>query len=1015
MTIAAPFIHRPIATSLLAITLLLCGILGFRNLPVSSLPQVEFPTIQITTQYPGANPVTIASLITAPLERQFGQIPSLEDMSSQSSFGLSQITLQFELGRDIDAAAQDVQSAINAASSSLPRGLPYPPVYAKVNPADIPIITIALTSSTHSLRDVSDYADTLLMPRLSEISGVGRVSVEGGVRPAVRVQMDLARLAAYKIGPEDIRTAINSANVAAPKGSLDGTKQSYTLAANDQLAAAQAYGAMVVATRNGANIYLRDVANIQDGLENNRLSATYQDQTAVIIDIRKQPGANTIDTTDRLIQAVPRFQRLLPSDIKLTIVQDRTQSIRASIHDVEFTLIISTILVVLVVLVFLRSMRTTFIASISLPLSLIGTFSIMWISHFSLDNLSLMALTIGTGFIIDDAIVMIENIMRHIENGETPYEAALRVISLTCSLIAVFIPLLFMSGLVGRMFREFALTLCISVLVSAVISLTLTPMMCAALLKSPTRKIKTDFDDIWEKPLGYMTNFYYWSLARALQHPRLMLGLTGGALVLSLCLYIFIPKGFIPLQDTGLVNVTLEAAPDSSFTHMVEMRDQLINRLIKEPSIAHNVAVLGIGSSNVTQNTAHFSLTLVPRAQRNISAYDLAQHIKLFENELIGVRLYAEAAQDIQIATRSSRSHYQYTLSGADPDDVMIWGKKLLGALSAQSHLSNTAAETPDGGLEAFLNIDREKAGVLGVSIQLINDTLNDAFSQRQVSTIYSQSNQYRVILEALPLSNPHINILDQLYVSTSNGTQIPLSNLVTVQQRAAPLIVAHQQQFPAFTISFDLTENASLGDGVNDIIKASTQIGLPDYLTGAFNAEAGEFQSNILSEVWLLLAAIVVIYLILGMLYESYIHPITILSTLPSAGLGALVALILFRFDLSIISIIGILLLMGIVKKNAIMMIDFAITAEREHGLSCYDAIVQACHLRFRPIMMTSFAALLGAIPLAFSHAVGSELRIPLGVSIIGGLLVSQLLTLYTTPIIYIRLDELSRKWHIS
>jgi multidrug efflux pump len=877
------------------------------------------------------------------------------------------------------------------------------------------------------VRDLSDIADTLLLPRLSEISGVGRVTMEGGVRPAVRIKMNLERMAGYKIGPEDIRAAISAANVAAPKGALDGRQQSYTLAANDQLAVASAYQNMVVANRNGTNIYLRDIAQISDGLENNRLSASDQSAPAIILDVRKQPGANTIETADRLAQTLPRLQGLLPGDIKLSLVHDRTQSIRASIHDVEITLIISTFLVVLVVLLFLRSLTTTLIASVSLPLAVIGTFAVMWVANFTLDNLSLMALTIGTGFIIDDAIVMIENITRHIERGEAALTAALKgaqeisftVISLTLSLIAVFIPLLFMPGLVGRMFREFALTLSISVIVSAVISLTLTPMMAAALLGlsrgHSSAGIGRRLHEMIDPQLAAMTAFYHASLKTGMAHPRLMLGLTFGTLALTLVLYAIIPKGFIPAQDTGLINVTLEAAPDSSFAHMVEVRDQLIADLTTDKDISHIIAIVGIGSSNTTQNTARFTLSLVPADQRSTDAAHIAQRIKQLENHFAGVRLFAEAVQDIQIATRTSRSHYQYTLSGADPDEIALWGQKLINALHNSPHLQNIAAETPNGGLESFISIDREKAGLLGVSVQLINDTLNDAFSQRQVSTIYSQSNQYHVILEALPAAHDQAEVLEQIFVSTTTGNQIPLSAFVTLQHQLTPLVIAHQEQFPAFTLSFDLAGAAALGDAVDDILSTEKNLAMPRYLSGAFNAEAAEFQNNVVSEIWLLLAAIVVIYLILGMLYESYIHPITILSTLPSAGVGALCALLLTGQDLSIISIIGILLLMGIVKKNAIMMIDFAITAERDEGLSAQEAIIKACVLRFRPIMMTSFAALLGALPLALSHNIGSELRIPLGVSIIGGLLLSQLLTLYTTPIIYLKLDQFRQRWRMS
>ena len=1019
MSVSAPFIQRPIATSLLAVAVLLCGWLGYRALPVAPLPQVEFPTIQITTQYPGANPDTMAALITAPLERQFGQIPSLSSMSSQSAFGLSQITLQFDLDRDIDAAAQDVQSAINAAASTLPRALPYPPVYSKINPADQPIITLALTSTRVPLRGLSDLADTLLAPRLSEVSGVGRVSIEGGIRPAVRIQIDLARLASYKLGLEEVRSTIANANVAAPKGALDGRFQAYTLAANDQINAAKAYETIVVANRNGANILLRDLAEVTEGLENSRVAGSFQNEPAVILDIRRQPGANIVATADLIHQTLPRLKRLLPAGVDLQIVHDRTDTIRASIHDVELTLALSIVLVVLVVLLFLHSMRAMVIAGITLPLSIIATFGIMWLAGFSLDNLSLMALTIGTGFIVDDAIVMIENIARHIEDGETPFDAALRgareigftVISLTVSLIAVFIPLLFMTGLVGRMFREFALTLSIAVVVSAVLSLTLTPMLCASLLSAKGNQTEQRLTQFLDWPMQRLNQLYSMSLDWALLRPRLMLALTAGTLALTITLYAVMPKGFLPQQDNGLIAVVLEAAPDVSFKELQRLQSLVIERIRVEPSVATVVGVLGIGAQNLTANTAKLTVSLKPHAERTLSALAISARLRHIEQDLAGISLYVLNVQDIQIATRTSRSPYQYTVTGADPQDVARWGARLFDALKADPRLAHVASETPLGGLRAFITIDREKAGRLGVSMQLISDTLNDAFGQRQISTIYAQANQYRVILEAAPAFQTDPSVLDKLLIGTSSGTQVPLSAIARLHRDTAPLVIAHQEQFPAYGLSFDLAPGLSLDQALEAVAEATQTINLPVTLSGSFGADAAEFERSLAGQVWLIMAAVIVIYLILGMLYESYIHPITILSTLPSAGVGALLALLLGGHDLSVIALIGMILLMGIVKKNAIMMIDFAIVARHHTGASADEAIRQACHLRFRPIMMTTLAALLGALPLALASGPGAELRIPLGLSIIGGLLLSQLLTLYTTPVIFLWLDRFDIK----
>lgn len=1015
MSVSSPFIQRPVATSLLAVALALCGWLGYRALPIAALPQIEFPTIEIITQYPGANPDTMAALITAPLERQFGQTPSLAGMSSQSSFGMSRITLQFDLGRDIDAAAQDVQSAINAAAGSLPKSLPYPPVYSKINPADQPIITLALSSSTVSLRGLSDFADTILAPKLSEISGVGRVAVEGGIRPAVRIKLDLDRLASYKIGVEDVRTAIANANIAAPKGSLDGAEQSYTIAANDQISTAEAYQNIVIASHNNANVVLRDVATVADGLENDRVAATHQSEAAVILDIRRQPGANVVETADLVKAALPRLKRTLPMGVSFDIVQDRTETIRASIRDVALTLLVSIILVVGVVLLFLRSLRATVIAGITLPLSIIASFGVMWFAGFSLDNLSLMALTIGTGFIVDDAIVMIENIARHIEDGDRPLAAALKgageigftVISLTVSLIAVFIPLLFMTGLVGRMFREFALTLSIAVIVSAIISLTLTPMMCAYLLRHVPAQSENRWRRAVEWPVNAMARLYDNTLGWALNRPVLMLSLTAATMALTSALYIGMPKGFLPDQDTGLISIVLEASPDASFTEMKRLEDEVSHALKADPAVTHVVGVLGVGAQNETLNAAHMMVALTPSTTRRDSAAMIAQRLAAIEQSVKGVRLYVEPVQDVEIATRTSKARYQYTLTGADADLVSLWGDRLLAQLAKDPRITKVATETPSGGLRAYVNIDREKAGRLGVSMQLVNDTLNDSFGQRQISTIYAQSNQYRVVMEAAARDQTDPAILSKLYVSTSAGAQVPLSTFATLTRDTAPLVLAHEEQFPAYTLSFDVARNTSLDQAVAAMAEAQSAIDLPALLVGSFTADAAEFQRALASEVWLILAAVIVIYLVLGMLYESYIHPITILSTLPSAGVGALLALSLTGNDLSVIALIGIVLLMGIVKKNAIMMIDFAITAEREEGRTAYDAIVEACRLRFRPIMMTTLAALFGAVPLAFAHGAGSELRIPLGVTIIGGLMLSQILTLYTTPVIFLVLEK--------
>ncbi|KAF2990679.1 efflux RND transporter permease subunit [Methylocystis sp. MJC1] len=1017
MNISAPFINRPVATSLMAFAVLLFGLLGYSRLSISPLPQVDFPTIQVTTQLPGANPDTIASLVTASLERQFGQIPSLASMSSQSSFGLSQVTLQFALDRDIDAAAQDVQAAINAAASTLPRDLPYPPVYAKVNPADTAVLTLTLRSKTATLRDLSDLADTLIAPQLSQVSGVGRVSVQGGVRPAVRIEADLARLAANRIGMEDLRQAVAAANNAGAKGSLDGKRQSYTLDANDQILQAKQYETIIVAWRNNSPVMLRDVAKVADGLENARVGGWYDGEQSIVLDVMRQPGANIIATVELVKETLPKLRGELPAGMSLDIVNDRTDTIRASIHEVEMTLLIAGGLVVAVVLLFLHSWRATLIAGVSLPLSIIATFFVMWGMGFSLDNLSLMALTIGTGFIVDDAIVMIENIVRNIERGKKPLQAALdgareigfTVVSLTVSLIAVFIPLLFMTGIVGRMFREFALTLSIAVVISAVISLTLTPMLCAVLLKSaPTRAHST-----WEIVSLWLDRLYYRSLDWALKRETFMLALTAGTLALTVALYIVIPKGFLPRQDTGVLSVVMEAAPDASFERMKALQAQVTQVLRKDPEVTGVTSVLGVGPLNATTNVGRLTVTLRSREIRDTSADVIADRLKAAGEKVAGVSLFIEPVQDIQITTRPSRSQYQYTLTSADSGELMLWSNRLVDELRKTPGLKNVAAETQDGGLRALMKIDREKMGRLGISAQDVDNVLNDAFGQRQISTIYTQSNQYRVILEAAPQYLRDMSALEKLYVApVGGGPQTPVATFVRVENKAAPLSVAHQDQFPASTISFDLADGVALGDAVKLMAQAQSAIGMPSSIIGVFSADAAEFNKSLASEPWLILAAIIAIYVVLGVLYESFAHPFTVLTTLPSAGVGALLALMILGIDMSIVALIGVVLLMGIVKKNAIMMIDFALEAERDEGMSPRESIVHAAHMRFRPIMMTTLAALFGALPLALATGPGSELRIPLGVSIIGGLLLSQALTLYTTPVIYLQVDRLRRRF---
>ncbi len=1043
MSVSSPFIHRPIATSLLGVAIMLGGLLGYLWLPVSSLPQVDFPSIQVTTQLPGASPDTMAALVTAPLERNFGQIPSLALMTSSSSFGISQITLQFDLNRDIDAAAQDVQAAINASGSTLPRNLPYPPVYSKVNPADAPIVTLALTSNTISLRQLSDLADTQLAPRLSELTGVGRVTVQGNIRPAVRIQADLSRLANYGISLEDLRNVIVAANVAGAKGAFDGVHQSYTISANDQITAAAAYRNIVVAYRNGAPVLLRDVADVLDDLENSKVGGWYQGNPAIVVDIQRQPGANVIETVQRITAELPKLQRSMPVGVTLTVVHDRTTTIRASIRDVQFTLVLSVALVIMVVLVFLRTIRATIIAGVALPLSLIATFGVMWFCGFSLDNLSLMALTIGTGFVVDDAIVMIENIVRHMEDGEGPFEAALRgaseigftVISLTVSLIAVFIPLLFMTGLVGRMFREFALTLTIAVVASAVVSLTLTPMMCSRLLRHQSEGAGRGITKRFHGAVDKSVELYRRSLEWVIRHETLTLLVTLATVIATVWLYIIIPKGFLPQQDTGLIFAVMEGGQEVSFTEMKRLQGVVETAIRKDPEVTGVVSVIGVTPLNATPNAGRLAITLRSRDVRKTPVTTVVDRLQQAVAAIPGVLVYFQPVQDIQISTRLSRAQYQYTLTGTDTAEVGEWAMRLAQRLQASPMMRDVASEAQDNGFRMKVEVNRETAGRLGVSMQTVVDTLSDAFGQRQISTIYGQANQYRVILEAKPEYQNDPNSLSKIYVpasgnqavatstsltsnptapviSTAGNSQILLSTIAKFVYTTAPLVIAHQEQFPAVTISFNLAPDASLSDAVKLISQAERDINMPSSLVGTYSGDAAEFGKSLAGQPWLILAAAVTIYIVLGVLYESFIHPLTILSTLPSAGVGALLALMYFNMELSVVALIGIVLLMGIVKKNAIMIIDFALDAERKQGLSSHQAIVQASILRFRPIMMTTLAALFGAIPLAFEQGTGSELRNPLGITIIGGLLLSQLLTLYTTPVIYLAMERLKARF---
>ncbi len=1013
------FILRPVATTLLMVAIMLAGILGYHFLPVSALPEVDYPTIQVVTQYPGASPEVMTSAVTAPLERQFGQMSGLKQMSSGSSGGASVVTLQFQLSLPLDIAEQEVQAAINAAMSYLPDDLPNPPVYNKVNPADPPIMTLAVTTSSLPLTRVQDLVETRISQKISQVSGVGLVTLAGGQRPSVRVALNARALAALGLTSEDVRTAIDNGNVNTAKGSLDGPERAITLSANDQLQSAEDYRQLIISYRNNSPVRLGDVATVTQGAENQWLGAWSNGQAAIILNVLRQPGANIIDTADNIRDLLPALRSTLPASVKLELISDRTMNIRASVSDTRFELLLAIALVVMIIYLFLRNIPATIIPAVAVPLSLTGTFAAMYLLGFSVNNLTLMALTIATGFVVDDAIVVIENISRHIEKGVPPLQAALRgageigftIISLTISLIAVLIPLLFMGDVVGRLFREFAVTLAVSILISAVVSLTLTPMMCARMLKNGTLHQQNRFSLACERMFERIIAGYGRLLRRVLNHPWLTLGVALSTLVLTIVLWVLIPKGFFPQQDNGLILASVQGPQNVSWTSMTRRTREVASILQKDPDVANVSAFVGIDGTNPSLNNARLQITLKPLSQRHDRIPQIEQRLQQSVSRLPGISLWMQAVQDLTIDTEASRTPYQFTLQSPSQETLAEWIPKLLGELQKAPQLQEVSSNWQDQGDEAFIRVDRDTASRLGITMADIDNALYDAFGQRLISTIYTQSSQYRVVLSRQTGINPGLQALQNIRLINSDGGTIPLTSIARVEQRHALLAINHLDQFPAATISFDVADGYSLGDAVDTITNIENRLNLPSDILTHFQGSTLAFKAALSGTVWLVIASIIAMYIVLGILYESFIHPVTILSTLPTAGVGALLALLISGHELDIIAIIGIILLIGIVKKNAIMMIDFALSAERTQGIAPQEAIYQACLLRFRPILMTTMAALLGALPLMLSFGVGAELRRPLGVAMAGGLIVSQVLTLFTTPVIYLLFDRLSHR----